>query len=65
MEDADARRELTESADPYPPAEPSPTPGGGPPPHLATPHPQANDPRFDKYRGRKRRRRPKSAPPPA
>ena len=38
---------------------------GGPPPHLhGDPHPMANDPRFDKYRGRKRRRRPKSKPPP-
>ena len=39
---------------------------GGPPPHLhGDPHPLANDPRYDKYRGRKRRRRPKTKPPPA
>jgi hypothetical protein len=38
---------------------------GGPPPHLNDPHPMAGDPRFDQYRGRKRRRRPKSSPPPA
>jgi len=57
---------------PEPRPQPAPAPQrpaaqflGGPQPHLNDPHPMKDDPRYDKYRGRRRRRRPKSKPPPS